>query len=236
MNKRERQLTSLLGLTPTPEEIFATIFELDNQVDSISSTIESIRKIKAGEKGEPGRPGEKGERGEAGKPGPQGVPGQKGLMGKTGKQGKAGIRGIPGEPGRPGLNGEPGQPGEKGIQGEKGDIPKHEWFGTKLRFENPDKTWGKWVDLGSKDNLGGQMFGATFDLPAVVSAITTQTGTISDLNGLDTVKKINVVFSLIINGQGQHVGGDFTFSNKRITYNSALDSSFTGVNYTLVYL
>lgn len=47
--------------------------------------------------------------------------------------------------------------GEKGEQGEKGDKPAHQWDGTKLRIENPDGTWGTYVDLqGSKGEQGIQ--------------------------------------------------------------------------------
>lgn len=42
-----------------------------------------------------------------------------------------------------------GEQGLKGDSGRKGDIPKHEWDGTKIRLQNPDKTWGIWVDLKS---------------------------------------------------------------------------------------
>ena len=35
-------------------------------------------------------------------------------------------------------------------QGDKGDPPAHEWQGTTLRFENPDGSWGQFVDLMGK--------------------------------------------------------------------------------------
>lgn len=34
-----------------------------------------------------------------------------------------------------------------GAPGKAGKPPAHEWDDTKLRFENPDGTWGDWVDL-----------------------------------------------------------------------------------------
>lgn len=46
--------------------------------------------------------------------------------------------------------------GEKGDNGDKGDRPRHEWDGTKIRFENSDGSWGKWVDL--KGSGGGFSF------------------------------------------------------------------------------
>ena len=33
------------------------------------------------------------------------------------------------------------------IPGVKGDIPAHEWNETRVRFENPDGSWGQYVDL-----------------------------------------------------------------------------------------
>lgn len=42
--------------------------------------------------------------------------------------------------------------------GKPGKMPDHEWDGTKIRFENPDGTWGEWVDV--KGNPGGvSLFG-----------------------------------------------------------------------------
>ena len=48
------------------------------------------------------------------------------------------------------YTGPQGIEGRQGIQGEKGEtgsIPKHEWDGTRLRFELPSGEWGPWVDL-----------------------------------------------------------------------------------------
>lgn len=37
---------------------------------------------------------------------------------------------------------------ELGIpKGPKGDVPAHEWVGTAIRFQNPDGSWGDFVDL-----------------------------------------------------------------------------------------
>lgn len=33
------------------------------------------------------------------------------------------------------------------IKGDKGDKPNHEIAGTKIRFQNPDGTWGDWIEL-----------------------------------------------------------------------------------------
>jgi hypothetical protein len=40
-----------------------------------------------------------------------------------------------------------GLQGPAGPQGPKGDKPAHQWSDTSLRFENPDGSWGSYVDL-----------------------------------------------------------------------------------------
>ena len=47
----------------------------------------------------------------------------------------------------------PGKPG-KNIKGDKGEVAEHEWDGTRLRFRNPDKTWGQWTDLRGRKGEG----------------------------------------------------------------------------------
>ena len=44
----------------------------------------------------------------------------------------------------------PGPIGLTGIQGPTGpvgDQPAYEWNGTQIRFENPDGSWGQYVNL-----------------------------------------------------------------------------------------
>lgn len=36
-----------------------------------------------------------------------------------------------------------------------GPMPKHEWQGTKLRFQQTEGRWGKWVDLQGKPGKAG---------------------------------------------------------------------------------
>jgi hypothetical protein len=43
-----------------------------------------------------------------------------------------------------------GKDGKDGEAGKSGAIPKHEWDGTRLRFQKPDGKWGEWVDLRGK--------------------------------------------------------------------------------------
>jgi hypothetical protein len=46
-----------------------------------------------------------------------------------------------------GEDGKPGPRGPKGDDGPPGPKPRHEWKETELRFEKPDGSWGKYVDL-----------------------------------------------------------------------------------------
>ena len=61
-----------------------------------------------------------------------------------------------------------GKPGEsiKGDRGLIGPAPKHKWDGTKLAFENPDGSWGEFIDLIGADGLPGRMMsgGNNFNL------------------------------------------------------------------------
>lgn len=51
----------------------------------------------------------------------------------------------------------------KGDKGDKGDMPNHQWKGTKLRFEKPNGGWGKWVDLKGFSTVVQQTSGGTYD-------------------------------------------------------------------------
>jgi len=58
-----------------------------------------------------------------------------------------------------------GLTGPQGEQGPQGDQPAYEWNGTQIRFENPDGSWGPFVNLvgppgpcgeGESGNVGPQ--------------------------------------------------------------------------------
>lgn len=95
---------------------------------------------------------------EPGPPGKDGTPGKDGVDGKDG----VGIRGLAGVDGRDGADGRDGRDGVDGKDGERGPmgpIPKHEWRGTQLRFQQTSGKWGKWTDLqGSAGKSGGGVF------------------------------------------------------------------------------
>lgn len=70
----------------------------------------------------------------------------------TGPSGPAGPQGPRGQDGPPGPRGEQGPPGPTGPMSP---MPDHQWDGTRIRFEEPDGTWGKYVDLQGRP---GQSF------------------------------------------------------------------------------
>ena len=91
-------------------------------------------------------PGDKGDKGERG---------ATGTRGQKGQDGKDGYTPIKDKDYFDGVDGEKGEKGERGDKGETGKTPKHEWKKTKLRFENPDGTWGEFVNLkGDKGEAG----------------------------------------------------------------------------------
>lgn len=106
-----------------------------------------------GSKGERGDPGPRGERGPQGPRGEKGDPGQAGPKGEKGDPGPAGPAGAKGEKGEKGDRGQQGEPGAAGPKGEAGrtgatgPMPRHEWRGSRLRFEQSPGAWGDWADL-----------------------------------------------------------------------------------------
>lgn len=87
------------------------------------------------------------------------LPGPAGRDGRDGINGAAGARGADGKEGPRGPvgpRGPRGEPGPAGKDGERGPAPDHQWKSTKLRFQKPDGTWGKYVDLrGERGPAGG---------------------------------------------------------------------------------
>lgn len=122
-----------------------------------------------GPPGTPGDPGEQGPQGPPGPPGPEGIPGPMGLSpahewlgtllrfqnpdltwgNYSDLQGVQGIQGIQGEVGPQGV------PGPQGVQGPIGLTPAHQWFGTLLRFQNQDGSWGNYTNLQGQQGLQG---------------------------------------------------------------------------------
>lgn len=102
---------------------------------------------------QPGPPGVEGKEGLRGPPGRDGTNGKPGAPGKDGRNG---TDGVDGKDGRDGSDGTPGADGKDGADGDVGPIPKHQWQGTKLRFQQTAKRWGKWTDLKGP-SVGGMV-------------------------------------------------------------------------------
>lgn len=103
-----------------------------------------------------GNRGRRGRLGVTGTPGIMGREGKCGPRGEEGEMGPVGPRGLSfkGIDGRQGTPGPQGIPGLKGDKGETGEAPEHEWQGTKLRFRNPNKSWGPFISL--QGMIGGR--------------------------------------------------------------------------------
>lgn len=102
--------------------------------------------------------GEKGDKGDSVKPTASE------LMSAVNKYMATNRRSFKGEKGDDGDQGSPGKNGEdadndliinkvlsripKPKEGVDGFTPRHEVSDDKVRFENPDKSWGQWIDFG----------------------------------------------------------------------------------------
>lgn len=74
--------------------------------------------------------------------------------------------------------------GEQGPKGDTGPMPRHDWKGTALRFQNPDNTWGERVDLkGEPGNRANAEPATTTILGGVMPA----TGLRVDVEGYEYV-------------------------------------------------
>ena len=130
----------------------------DEIIQIVKDNTPDLKRVLKSVRGKRGRLGPKGDKGERGNDGKDGKDGKNGKDGKQGLQGKNGLQGVSGNDGRDGKDGEKGDKGEKGDIGEKGDVPKHEWRGTMLGFENPDGKITTYVDLkgsGGRGPTGG---------------------------------------------------------------------------------
>lgn len=117
--------------------------------------------------GAKGRQGAQGEPGEAGPPGPQGAPGRDGkdvdpealanLVDDFVKRADA-LRPAA-KDGARGPRGPKGDKGEQGDEGPPGPRPKHEWDGSRLRFQKASGGWGEWSDLRGPQGYNGMSGG-----------------------------------------------------------------------------
>ena len=96
--------------------------------------------------------GLKGDKGESGK---TPVKGKDYFDGKNGKTPKKGVDYFDGKDGKDGYTPVKGKDYFDGAQGAQGSPPAHQWEGTKIRFQRPDGSWGKWIDLKGAPGTDG---------------------------------------------------------------------------------
>lgn len=132
-----------------------------DEIAKLRSDFTSLSKL-------PGPPGADGKRGERGEIGPRG---EAGVAGKDGQRGVAGPRGPSGKDGAPGKDGIDGQ------DGDVGPMPKHQWRGTELRFQQSKKKWGDWVDLRGQSGSGRVMVGVGGDFDPSTLPVADETPT-----------------------------------------------------------
>ena len=101
--------------------------------------------------------GKHGMNGADGKDGAHGIDGKRGLKGQRGLRGFKGAMGAQGAKGDKGERGERGADGKDGKDGKQGAMPKHEIDGSRIRFEIAPNKWGKWIELMTISQGGGNM-------------------------------------------------------------------------------
>ena len=120
-----------------------------------------------GIQGIPGPRGLQGEKGDRGPKGERGLRGEKGEQGEQGPRGVQGRQGLEGMPGRQGKQGPAGKDGRDGKDGQlkvvhdiMKDFYQYDKLRKRLRFRNPDGSWGEWIKIRSG---GGGGSGNTID-------------------------------------------------------------------------
>lgn len=207
-----------------------------------------------GTPGEPGQVGPEGPRGLAGARGPSGETGERGERGPRGEQGKIGLTGRAGKAGERGAQGERGErgpKGDKGDPGEMGPMPRHEWKGSALRFQQSKDVWGPWVDLRGPRGVGGGGGGSTsttvdslwvkttINLPALSSTVV-HSSALADLrhgefiaNFKSTIGGAKKSLKLqVLNDDG--LLRDQVYSRAGTQVDVAISSQITGLNFELV--
>lgn len=169
------------------EETEENLANFSKEINLVKETVDDAIKNKIN--------GKDGQQGEKGDPGALGITGPKGEPGNPGKDGKDGR---PGRDGKDGLEGPVGPQGEPGIEGLDGKTPNHEWIGTAIRFENPDGSWGKSVNLQGTHGFDGRDGIAMAQAP--VLTVKNQGNTISSF-----VKQINFGSGLTAVASGENI-------------------------------
>lgn len=136
----------------------------DQTVDRLlEATARGLRDLRAQVAANVRQLGPIGPTGATGPAGPAGATGPAGADGRDGATGATGPAGPAGRDGATGATGAAGPAGPTGPTGPMGPMPRHEWKGTQLRFQQAEGEWGKWVDLQGKPGRNGGGGGFVYD-------------------------------------------------------------------------
>lgn len=136
----------------------------------------------------------------------------------------------------------------QGKDGEPGRVPRHEWTGEKLRFENPDGTMGEWIDIAQmvldavkKLKLGRKtatkVFGGVVTTGIYTESLTSQC---DGSNKVFTTSRPYKTGAIVLMGQDHPViydpATDFTESGEaEITLTDNVDAPLSGQRLVIQY-
>jgi len=132
-----------------------------------------------------------------------------------------------------------GDPGKPGKPGQSGRIPKHEWRGTFIRFEQPDGEMGEWVNLQGSPAESIEYGGPGMGGPVVSPFVTVRKGNqrfegVAEIVFADnlTVTKTNNGVSVSGEDGGGGSGGGIDFETPTGTVDDS-NTTFTVANEPL---
>lgn len=213
MAEELKKYQKLLDYSKDPDlAYFDGLNEMNENLETVNETfkgldLSNLETLK-------GDKGDKGDQGEQGPMGPQGIQGIQGIQGLQGRDGLNGLNGLDG------IDGQDGKDGKDGEKGEKGDKPKHEWNGTSLRFENPDGSWGQFINLQGPQGNSYAMFGGgggtSLSIRSAGTLISGAAQTINFTGSGVTVTKVGETITVDITGGGGGISGPVSSTDNAV--------------------
>ncbi len=150
-----------------------------------------------------------------------------------------GDRGEKGDAGQPGKDGRNGVDGKNGKDGKNGQPPEHEWEDTKLRFKNPDGSWGEKVDLkGERGETGGGI--TNMRIAQAFKYILKTEQPVGDIDGVNTTYSLSqpifAILSMSINGEVIAQLPNYTINGRNFTFGTALPADYAGLDFECKYI
>lgn len=249
--KEDELVDAVKELTKTTEHILLQNEEKRGEISVVveggETTFYKGEKGEKGDTGERGPTGPEGRRGIMGDKGDTGERGVDGVDGKDGKNGRVGLRGPKGDRGERGPRGEPGISGVNGENGRDVDPEKVKEIEAKADFAvgRASKTVAliELEDVSIEGPTNGQTL--TYDGSTRVWRNTsptstttydeTPTGTIDGLNTtFNTTQTITFIYGIYMNGQ--HIAkSQYSSLGTTITFVTAPDISYAGLDFSVVY-